>query len=383
MSNLRLIEMTETPSPEGVLVTYRFELVGAAHEVWFRVSGAQSAHSPEAFVAMTLLPAMTASTDIAPGRSVSQQLRRNIATIQDIFACWDSELFNRISLTGTSAALAPNDRGEAGCFFSGGVDSFYSLLKHRDEISTLILVHGFDFKLTDEALSAAVSRAVRDTAKRLNKTLVEVDTNIRDFSNQHVPWDLYHGTALVAVGLLLSRQFARIYMPASHTYCDLMPWGSHPLVDPLWSTEQLTFIHDGCEATRVAKVAAIAKSDVAMSNLRVCWRNPQGAYNCGQCDKCLRTMVNLHLAGALGRCTTLPAKLDLRQIARTPIVGDSARAFAHENIRALHASGGDVDLIKALEDALSGRYQRGIWRAPKKVRRWFREKILPKARPAP
>ena len=113
-----------------------------------------------------------------------------------------------------------------------------------------------------------------------------------------------------------------------------------------------------------------------MQNLRVCWRNPDGAYNCGQCDKCLRTMVNLYLADALGRCTTLPAQLDLKQIARTPVVGESARAFALENIRSLRARGGDAELIKAIEDALHERYQRGICPARRKLQQWFQKKVL-------
>jgi hypothetical protein len=375
VSTLRLIEISETQSPEGVLVTYRFELTGRRHEVWFRVSEGKAARSIEAFVALVLLPAMTASVDIVLDSGLSQQLRRNIETIQDVFTCWQSGLFRRISLQGTSPALPPNSGREVGCFFSGGVDSFYSLLKHNDEISTLILVHGFDIPLSDRVLALSVSHAVRDTAARLHKKVVEVHTNVRDFSNNYLHWSMYHGSALSAIGLLLSQQFATIYIPASHTYCDLMPWGSHPLIDPLWSTEQLTFVHDGCEATRVAKVAAISTSDVAMRNLRVCWRNPDGAYNCGRCDKCLRTMVNLYLAGALGQCATLPAKLDLKQIARTPIEKESARAFARENLLALRARGGDPELIDAIEKALDRRSHWRIRRIPRKARRWIRRKF--------
>jgi len=87
-------------------------------------------------------------------------------------------------------------------------------------------------------------------------------------------------------------------------------------------------------------------------------------------------MVNLHLASALGRCSTLPSTLELKQIARTSIRGDSSRAFAYENLRALRPRGDDPKLIDALEDALNGRYERGIWRVQEKVRRWVRRKVL-------
>jgi hypothetical protein len=380
VNTVRLLETVKTSVPDGILVTYRFDFAGRAHEVWFRVSGVEAVASTEVFAALALLPAMTASADLVFETRLSEQLRGNINTIQDVFSCWGPGQFKRISLRGPATTGSSNAGGEVGCFFSGGVDSFYSLLNHKDEISTVVLVHGFDVKLSDTILASTVSGAVRAVANQLNKKVVEVATNLRDFSNEHVKWNMYHGSALVAVGLLLSGSLARAYIPASHTYCDLMPWGSHPLIDPLWSTEQFTFVHDGCEATRVEKVAAIAKSEVAMNNLRVCWRNPNGAYNCGECDKCLRTMVNLHLAGALGRCKTFPAKLDFNQIARTPVVNESARAFAKENIRALRARGGEADLIAAIEDAVHGRYQRGIWRMPKKIRRWFRKKVARRLR---
>ena len=44
---------------------------------------------------------------------------------------------------------------------------------------------------------------------------------------------------------------------ASHTYADPLPWASHPLVDPLWSTESLQFCHHGAEALRTAELLAI------------------------------------------------------------------------------------------------------------------------------
>ena len=39
------------------------------------------------------------------------------------------------------------------------------------------------------------------------------------------------------------------------TYAHLGPLGSHPLLDPLWSSEDVELVHDGCEATRLDKLA--------------------------------------------------------------------------------------------------------------------------------
>ena len=376
MNGVRLLDASCTQTPEGTRISYTFEFAGTAHEVYFRVSTPVANAAIETFLAFTLLPAMKAGADLAIDRPMSGQMLRNVETIEDIFACWEPETFRRIAIRAHPTSPATRTDNESATFFSGGVDSFFTLLKHRDEITTLLIVHGFDIRLETTGLSAQVSAAVRNVAAQLNKKVIEIHTNIRAFSDLHLGWEMYHGSALAAVALTLSPLFSRIYVPATHTFCDLFPWGSHPLVDPLWGTDQLQIIHDGCEATRVDKVAAISTSDVALKTLRVCWRNPEGAYNCGQCDKCLRTMVNLYLAGALGRCTTLPGTLNLDQLARAPIQSSNSRAFAQENLRALRARNADPKVIKALEDALSGRHAREGLRVRKKISRWFRKRIL-------
>jgi hypothetical protein len=376
MNGVGLFDVRRTETPESATISYLFDIAGTTQEVWFRISAPAANAAAETFVALTLLPAMKLGADVALDRPVSERMLRNLGAIQDVFACWQPETFRRIAIHALPSPSQTRISNAVACFFSAGVDSFYTLLKHSDEVTTLLLVHGFDIGLENEAMSAKVSATVRRIAARLNKKVIEIHTNVRAFSASRLRWGMYHGSVLAAVGLMLAPLVSKIYIPATHTYADLLPWGSHPLVDPLWSSEQVSFVHDGCEATRVEKVAAISKSDVAMSTLRVCWRNPGGEYNCGRCDKCLRTMVNLHLASALGRCSTLPSTLELKQIARTSIRGDSSRAFAYENLRALRQRGGDPKLIDALEDALNGRYERGIWRVQEKVHRWVRRKAL-------
>jgi len=378
MTQARLLEVLRTETPEGVLLNYRFEFAGRAQEVWFRVSEAVPTASAETFLAFTLLPAMRVGASPVVDLPVSEQLLRTIPTIQDIFACWLPETFHRVSVQATAGTPPPRVADEVGCFFSGGVDSFYTLLKHNDEITTLFLILGFERRMQDPQFAAAVFATVGDIARRFRKRLVTIETNVREFSNVHASFDLFHGSLLASVALLLAPSFSKVFIPATHTYRDLMPWGSHPLLDSHWSTERLQIVHDGCEATRVEKVAALAQSEEAMNTLRVCFARPE-EYNCGKCDKCLRTMVNLHLAGALGRCKTLPAELDLNNVARIRIEGESARAFAHENIRALRARNGDPRVIKAIEDALAGRYHRGLRRVPQKIRRWVGRRFSARA----
>src|SRR5207237_184203 len=179
---------------------------------------------------------------------------------------------------------------------SGGLDSFYTLLKHREEITHLILVHGFDMELRAVRRREQVANVLKRAAADLGKPLIEVETNLRAFADRYVGWsEHYFGSALASVALLLSGVLGKVYVGASFTeeVSVPMPWGSHPHLDPLWSTEATKIVFDGMECGRPAKAARIADSEVALHSLRVCWESPDGTYNCGRCEKCLRTMVNL------------------------------------------------------------------------------------------
>jgi hypothetical protein len=83
----------------------------------------------------------------------------------------------------------------------------------------------------------------------------------------------------------------------------------------------LEVIHDGAEASRTEKIVRrIAGSALALETLNVCWEGEPGR-NCGACDKCLRTMIGLELAGCLGACSTLPSALDLDAVHATLLAG--------------------------------------------------------------
>ena len=96
---------------------------------------------------------------------------------------------------------------------------------------------------------------------------------------------------------VVSRSFKNIYIPSTHVYEDVIPWGSHPDLDPNWSSDQIELIHDGCERNKFNKYELIVQDQVALKTLRVCWENRDGAYNCGKCGKCIRAMITLKVWG--------------------------------------------------------------------------------------
>jgi hypothetical protein len=331
--------------------------------VWFTVRNADAAPSGNAALAIALVPAMRAARSLVLADSLSPRLFASQAAIQKLFQQWDNR-FNDVEITAPLSEPRQASIGGTGLFFTGGVDSFFSLLRHREEITHLIFVRGFDIKRDEQEVDGSVLPAIRVVAAQMNKTLVEVSTNIREFSDPIVDWALdYHGTALAAVALLLAPILNKVYVAASHAEGDTFRWGSHLLLDPLYSTETMSLIHDGANATRVGKVAAIADDRLVQQTLRVC--NKAGAYNCGRCEKCLRTMINLRVAGALEKVVTFDRHLRLNEVRLIHVRDENKASFVSENLTALRAKGDDDELALALSDALNHRFYKGWGRLEK------------------
>lgn len=238
--------------------------------------------------------------------SVPPLLATNLETIRDIYAAWIED-GHQVPLNYEISSDAPAAANGVSLFFSGGVDSFYSLIEHRDEIDNLVLIHGFDIPLADTKTFSLTEAQARDAARLFGKRLIVVRTNLH-WEQPSVPggWFMYGGAALAAVAYALAPNHGKIYIASGSPYVNLVPCGTHALLDPLWSTEKLKFIHDDCE-TRLNKLRALVQYPEVLSRLRVCWEN-QGNYNCGLCEKCVRTMLGLRALG-VDRCAAFPDTL--------------------------------------------------------------------------
>ena len=91
--------------------------------------------------------------------------------------------------------------------------------------------------------------------------------------------------------------------------------------------------HVGATRAREQKVAAIAGMDLARRHLRVCYENRNGAYNCGRCEKCVRTMVALEVVGVLDQFRTMPGPLRLRRLVRLELPDEDSIWLLHQNRR--------------------------------------------------
>ena len=271
--------------------------------VWFHFPGwVPVKPRPEFFLPLALAEAMVRGEDIVIDERypLSTMLSSSIPEIVTVHCAWNQDDNRPIGIRARSEI--PVGRWDAVlCCFSGGIDSSFSFGRHRDEISHLLVVMGFD-ESTQGAAWEKLHARLKKAAATHGKGLITVETNLRQvFNARRLSWNAAHGSVLAAIGVAL--QCRMLIIPASYDYSNLFPWGSHPLLDPLWATETTSVLHDGLGYTRSQKTLALMNDQDLLDAIQVCWKHVD--HNCGTCSKCVRTSLALHLLG--GQSASLPA----------------------------------------------------------------------------
>jgi len=271
--------------------------------IWFESADLELSVATETFGSALLIPALHESRRLyLPGRC-SREWLENVDRMLPILAEWWDypALAPRVSASGTphEPRDRPSGEGAALCF-SGGVDSFYSLLRGGINARLLVFIHGYDMSLEDEARLASFLPTLEAAAALTGARPVTLRTNLRQHPLFNLcSWERTHGGALAAVGHLLTGEIDRLIISATLLKTDERPWGSHSRIDHLWSSDRLRVEQCGAETWRHDKLRAIMDEPLVREHLRVCWENRTSSGNCSHCDKCLMTMVVLAQAGRL------------------------------------------------------------------------------------
>ena len=261
--------------------------------VYFKIDSGKEGYikaDASPFAVALLLPSMKQGEDLIIHGSISTQLLSGMQAVMEEVLTWDIGL-HPIAIKAGIVAPDTEKPTKTGSYFSGGVDSFYTFLKHthdkekRDRVDSFIFINNsFDIDQRNKKLWDQTLRNIKAIAKAENIELIVVESNI----NSHellapiLSWDYIHGACLAATGLVLRKAFRRMYIPSTHSVSEQIAWGSNLALDKNWSTETISFQHDGSEVTRLDKVILeVSKSPTALKHLRVCYKNVGGSYNCG------------------------------------------------------------------------------------------------------
>ncbi|HWO83727.1 MAG TPA: polysaccharide pyruvyl transferase family protein [Solirubrobacterales bacterium] len=344
--------------------------------VWMRAESPVTPNA-DAALAAAVMPAMRHGGTLRIDSPVSPRLLHRQREHQAIQRAWSFDWIASEPLREVEIAAAarqpgpPSGASRVAAFFSGGVDSWATMLENPD-VTDLIFVRGFDLawegphaRLADE-----VERRLRAAAEDLGLPLHVVTTNLRAMSDPHIGWGLYYGNAAAAAAHFLAPLFDRVLVASPSDYEVQGRWGTVWRVTSLWSSEDLEIDEYGGSRSRMERLERVTEDPVACRSLRVCWENPGGAYNCGRCGKCLHTLVVLEAIGARGRVPTFPPGLDLDPADFSRVaIGDSHVLSFWEDALDAARSAGRVDLEAAVAPVVAkGRATLGMTRAGRQRR---------------
>ncbi|MFZ7096214.1 hypothetical protein ACOPJQ_10155 [Luteimonas dalianensis] len=322
------------------------------HELYFRTDSPLGlVPGAEPFLCAMLVPAMEQARDIVipDGLSAPAGFLANLDLLQDIYAVW----YPGYRKVGIHVETRPDEppassRGRA-LFFSGGLDACHSLHRFGASIDTLVYVRGIDMRLDQDALYRQCLAANMEIAWNYGKNLLAIESNVRFFirglSRTGIGWDVAQCCGLGSVANALG--IPVISISSSAAWDDLAPHGSHPLTDPLCSSDRVRIEHIGCGYRRHEKLLEVARDDFLLQRIRVCWQDD--GLNCGTCEKCLRFRMALTLAGLRSRNfepLTDHAELDL-----APIENDTHYIDWDDNLR-LARDVGNAIAVRELEKRL-------------------------------
>jgi hypothetical protein len=199
--------------------------------------------------------------------------------------------------------------------FSGGVDSFYSLLKlieRRRSPGCLVSINAGAYSDKQEWMAAFGN--LDRIASKVGLPVIYMDTNF----HHHFPKPnlASHSLRNLSAATLLSGLVSTLFYSTSETlrdinYAESKDTGVISLMEPLLlnalQRQDISTVMFGNDVTRVNKTAQIRSNAIVQSHLDVCTNTEyqvtrgEGPLNCGQCRKCIRTMYTLEAFDALDR----------------------------------------------------------------------------------
>jgi hypothetical protein len=310
---------------------------GGSLPLWFRASDAGPWPAPgDPLLATMLAPALGLQEDLHIDGPVSAALlaaarERVLPVLQRFHPGFEAVEIH--AAEEVEEGHWPEPPRGAVAFFSGGLDSHYTLERNRDALTHLAFVHGFDMGLREKRVRAEVLEQVRAVARAHGLGLVEVWSKVRTevlrpvarrlrksgrLKHQDFLLDWQFGCQLVAYAQLLSRTAGRALIPASWDVSYEASTGSHSDLEPGWSTRHLRIELDGAAATRPEKARHLARcAPDRLRTLRVCQARPRVARNCGRCPKCIRLRMELRVAGVPPELHPFDAPLSEAELRRS------------------------------------------------------------------
>ena len=332
----------------------------------------------EAFVTACVLPAMRdGERRLWIEGTLCPRLADGAAAAIAVLTGWRGAHRRPVALepSGGFRSLEPRRPERAAMFLSAGIDSRHLLRTNRlhfgeghpARIVEGISVFGHLCPTTETTLAwnDRVLAALTDAAKDLAVPFVRVRTNI---------WELAPdveflaseslSSAVASATHLFRGRWSSVSFASSREITRRPPRGTHSLLDPLWSSSALDVRYFDTPLTRLERLRVVAAEPPGVRDLLVCLAFPGAPHvNCGECEKCVRTMIELLVIGRLGEARRFPRhEVEPAMIARLHMNEYVIEDYWKELVPPL-AGQGRSDLVAAITERMEEAGRQRRWAA--------------------
>jgi len=326
--------------------------------------------NPHAFLVGCLLPAIHLKEKrIFLDEEICPLLKESLNIAMAILKEWTRGQYQPLKIEAKiKPDIKPLQHNRTGMFMSGGMDSLAALrlnrlnypASHPGFVRDSFFLHGFDIGgVVERGMKYHVFERAKEAIYKITNDakieLIPVYTNIRHLCDARDLWlDSFFGAVLASIAHTFSNRLNMVFIGSSYDIPNLHPCGSHPLLDPEYSSYDMRIRHRDYELSRIEKIKIVSKWDVAFQNFRVCLANVPDRLNCGKCEKCVRTMTELTALGLLHKTKAFVEDEILpEQISQFDITIRTRPPFYRPMIPLLKDQGRD-DLAITIEKQLKG-----------------------------
>jgi hypothetical protein len=296
----------------------------APFELFYEVDNAYGqylyAERSDPFLLGVLDYAMNMKLDIECSKPVTERLYYQLTSYAIPVLSQNLSFFNPINITAALTNESIDTERAVGTGFSGGVDSYYTVLKHihpkenSHTLTHLLFANVGALTIVGGDISKDIfekkMELFRPAAAELGLPLIGVHTNYMEFSARveeitvHAPSACKTGSCVYALAKLFSIFYWSSTVQLNRFKFHEKDTGWYDLFNVYAiSNNNLQFHLTGIEVNRLQKVAYIADNQLVQKSLSVC-----AGLNCNHCSKCIRTMMELY---ALGKLDAFSAVFDI------------------------------------------------------------------------
>jgi hypothetical protein len=262
----------------------------AGIDIFFAVEGlALPTKTDPSFAVWGLLPlAMEEGFNFHINHPIDPLVAANAEHLSKIWEMWTPHRSYSVKVSGQSGwSRLERTRRPLVQLYSGGIDSTFSILKHRNPEANGVTATVCGVDKTQEENFPSLIAKTEPLLKMLNYDRVLIRTNA-----QRDPPALTHGFTLASCLFLLSDLFEEGTLAADSTFAEDMatfPWGTNHVTNEYFAGSDFSIRTVGTDVKRTEKIAAIVEAGIDLGWLSFCRSRRVIPDNCGICGKCIRT----------------------------------------------------------------------------------------------